>query len=130
MSKQPGNQRLKVRFNGIDNEDKVPCPKALQLPPPDSNRNVPHDKEFLVLSTEPQELPNYNLIDIGLLMDEYKWVNWILVLLNEWVLFARSFIEYFLRIEDVYDVRFRLIYLQHSNRYPAVLLIGGLGRGT
>ena len=52
-------------------------------------------KSSWTLSTEPQELPNNNLIDIDLLMDKYKWVNWILVLLNELVLFARSFIEYF-----------------------------------
>ena len=52
ISKQPGDQRLYVLFEGLGNEDKMPCPRALLPLPADSNRR-PHGWESVVLSTEP-----------------------------------------------------------------------------
>ena len=44
-----------VLSEGLGNEDKVPCPRALLPLPADSNRG-PHYLESVVLSTEPQQL--------------------------------------------------------------------------
>ena len=61
ISKQPGDQRLLVPSEGLGNEDKVPCQRALLPLPADSNRG-PHDWESVVLSTEPQQLKHCFLL--------------------------------------------------------------------
>ena len=42
ISKQPGDKRLQVLSEGLGNEDKVSCPRALLSLPADLNRG-PHD---------------------------------------------------------------------------------------
>ena len=57
----PGHYEIKLFISkepeseGLGNEDKVPCPRALPPLPADSKPG-PHDWESLVLSTEPQQL--------------------------------------------------------------------------
>ena len=50
-----GTNSFKSLSEGLGNEDKVPCPRALLLLPAESNRG-PHDWESVVLSTEPHQL--------------------------------------------------------------------------